>query len=30
MFWRALLVAGRHWRQGYSALERPEVEGEAR
>lgn len=30
MFWRSLLVAWRHWRQGYSALERPEVEGEAR
>jgi len=30
MFWRSLIVAWRHWRQGYSALERPEVEGEAR
>jgi TRAP-type C4-dicarboxylate transport system permease small subunit len=30
MFWRSLLVAWRHWQQGYSALERPEVEGEAR
>lgn len=30
MTWRSLLVAWRHWRQGYSALERPEVEGEAR
>jgi TRAP-type C4-dicarboxylate transport system permease small subunit len=30
MFWRSLLVAWRHWRQGYSALERPETEGEAR
>jgi TRAP-type C4-dicarboxylate transport system permease small subunit len=30
MFWRSLLVARRHWQQGYSALERPEVEGESR
>jgi TRAP-type C4-dicarboxylate transport system permease small subunit len=30
MFWRSLQVAWRHWRQGYSALERPEAEGEAR
>ena len=30
MFWRSLEVAWRHWRQGYSALERPEAEGEAR
>jgi TRAP-type C4-dicarboxylate transport system permease small subunit len=30
MFWRSLLVAWRHWRQGYSALERPETEGETR
>ena len=30
MTWRALGVAWRHWKQGYSALERPELEGEAR
>jgi TRAP-type C4-dicarboxylate transport system permease small subunit len=30
MFWRSLQVAWRHWKQGYSALERPEAEGEAR
>jgi len=30
MFWRSLEVAWRHWKQGYSALERPEAEGEAR
>lgn len=30
MFWRSLEVAWRHWRQGYSALERPDAEGEAR
>ena len=30
MFWRSLQVAWRHWQQGYSALERPEVEGEVR
>jgi TRAP-type C4-dicarboxylate transport system permease small subunit len=30
MFWRSLGVAWRHWKQGYSALERPEAEGEAR
>ncbi|MCS6922730.1 MAG: TRAP transporter small permease [Elioraea sp.] len=30
MFLRSLQVAGRHWRQGYSVLERPEAEGEAR
>ncbi len=30
MTWRSLLVAWRHWTQGYSALERPETEGEAR
>ena len=30
MFWRSLLVAKRHWQQGYSALERPDVEGEER
>ena len=30
MFLRSLQVAWRHWRQGYSALERPETEGEAR
>jgi TRAP-type C4-dicarboxylate transport system permease small subunit len=30
MTWRSLLVAWRHWKQGYSALERPEIEGEER
>jgi len=30
MFWRSLGVAWRHWKQGFSALERPEAEGEAR
>ena len=30
MFWRSLIVAWRHWQLGYSALERPEMEGEAR
>ena len=30
MFWRSLAVAARHWRQGYSVLERPEAEAEAR
>ncbi len=30
MFWRSLLVAWRHWKLGYSALERPETEGEER
>ena len=30
MFWRSLGVAWRHWRLGYSALERPEAEGNAR
>ena len=30
MFWRSLGVAWRHWKQGYSVLERPELEGEAR
>ena len=30
MFWRSLGVAWRHWKQGYSALERPEAEGDAR
>ncbi|MEW5864850.1 MAG: TRAP transporter small permease [Pseudomonadota bacterium] len=30
MFLRSLQVAWRHWRQGYSVLERPEAEGEAR
>jgi TRAP-type transport system small permease protein len=30
MFLRSLQVAWRHWKQGYSALERPEVEGDAR
>jgi len=30
MFWRSLIVAWRHWRQGFSVLERPDVEGEAR
>jgi len=30
MFWRSLEVGWRHWKQGYSALERPEAEGEAR
>lgn len=30
MFWRSLGVAWRHWKQGYSVLERPDVEGEAR
>jgi TRAP-type C4-dicarboxylate transport system permease small subunit len=30
MFLRSLQVAWRHWKQGYSALERPDVEGEAR
>ena len=30
MFLRSLEVAWRHWRQGYSALERPEAEGEMR
>jgi TRAP-type C4-dicarboxylate transport system permease small subunit len=30
MTWRSLLVARRHWKQGYSALERPEIEGEER
>ena len=30
MFWRSLGVAWRHWKQGYSVLERPEAEGEAR
>jgi TRAP-type transport system small permease protein len=30
MFWRSLQVARRHWQLGYSALERPEAEGEAR
>lgn len=30
MFLRSVQVARRHWRQGYSVLERPEAEGEAR
>lgn len=30
MFLRSLQVAWQHWKQGYSALERPEMEGEAR
>ena len=30
MFLRSLGVAWRHWKLGYSALERPEMEGEAR
>jgi TRAP-type C4-dicarboxylate transport system permease small subunit len=30
MFLRSLQVAWRHWRQGYSVLERPETEAEAR
>jgi TRAP-type C4-dicarboxylate transport system permease small subunit len=30
MFWRSLIVAWRHWRQGFSVLEQPDVEGEAR
>ena len=30
MFWRSLEVAWRHWKHGYSVLERPELEGEAR
>jgi TRAP-type transport system small permease protein len=30
MFWRSAQVAWRHWKQGYSALERPEAEGESR
>ncbi len=30
MFWRSLGVAWRHWRLGYSVLERPEAEGDAR
>ena len=30
MFLRSLQVAWRHWKLGYSALERPEMEGEAR
>jgi TRAP-type C4-dicarboxylate transport system permease small subunit len=28
MFWRSLEVAWRHWRLGYSILERPEAEPE--